>query len=151
MLNHQRLPSSGRWRRPRNSWRRSTLSECGSRSWSELRFIAGDRRKWKDFVHNLFLMEFWTLLLLLLLLLLLFVCGINWKHLLRSPVCKLIIQLHFLLFFCLMFLTQSMCSPPQSSSSLPRSKLFSWVTNNRLWTSESVGKCSILRLGSSSS
>jgi hypothetical protein len=37
---------------PRNSWRRSTLSECGSRSWSELRFIAGDRRKWKDFVDN---------------------------------------------------------------------------------------------------
>jgi hypothetical protein len=40
--------------RPRNSWRRSTLSKCGSRSWSELRFIAGDRRRWKDFVDNLF-------------------------------------------------------------------------------------------------
>jgi hypothetical protein len=31
--------------RSRNSWRRSTLSECGSRSWSELRCIAGDRKK----------------------------------------------------------------------------------------------------------
>jgi hypothetical protein len=39
--------------RPRNSWQRSTLSECGSRSWSELQFIAGDRRKWKDFIDNL--------------------------------------------------------------------------------------------------
>jgi hypothetical protein len=39
--------------RPRNSWRRSTLSECGTRSWSKLRFIAGDRRTWKDFVDNL--------------------------------------------------------------------------------------------------
>jgi hypothetical protein len=28
------------------------LSECGSRIWSELQFIAGDRRKWKDFVDN---------------------------------------------------------------------------------------------------
>jgi hypothetical protein len=40
--------------RPRNSWRRSTLCECGSRSWSELWFIAGDKRKWKDFVDNLY-------------------------------------------------------------------------------------------------
>jgi hypothetical protein len=39
--------------RPRNSWRRSTLTEVGKRSWRELRPIARDRRKWKELVDNL--------------------------------------------------------------------------------------------------
>ena len=38
--------------RPRNSWRRSVNKEAG-RSWSELRFLAADRRKWKGLIDNL--------------------------------------------------------------------------------------------------
>ena len=39
-------------RRPRNSLSRSVNKETG-RSWSELRFLAADRRKWKGLVENL--------------------------------------------------------------------------------------------------
>jgi hypothetical protein len=38
--------------RPRNSWRRSTLREAG-RSWSELRYLAENRDKWKKLVDDL--------------------------------------------------------------------------------------------------
>ena len=38
--------------RPRNSWRRSVIKEAG-RSWNELRFLAADRRKWKELIDNL--------------------------------------------------------------------------------------------------
>jgi len=38
--------------RPRNSWRKSVNKEAG-RSWNELRFLAADRRKWKEFMENL--------------------------------------------------------------------------------------------------
>jgi hypothetical protein len=38
--------------RPRNSWRGSTLREAG-RSWSELRYLAADREKWKKPVDDL--------------------------------------------------------------------------------------------------
>ena len=38
--------------RPRNSWRRSVIKEA-CRSWSELRFLAADRQKWKGLKDNL--------------------------------------------------------------------------------------------------
>jgi hypothetical protein len=38
--------------RPRNLWRRTTLNECGKRSWSDLRFITRSREGWR-FVDNL--------------------------------------------------------------------------------------------------
>jgi hypothetical protein len=38
--------------RPKNSWRRSVIKEAG-RSWNELRFLAADRKKWKELVDNL--------------------------------------------------------------------------------------------------
>jgi hypothetical protein len=34
--------------RPRNSWRQTTLNECGKRSWSDLRFIAGAEKDGED-------------------------------------------------------------------------------------------------------
>jgi hypothetical protein len=40
-------------RRPRNGWWRSRLTEAEKWSWRELRPIARDRRKWKEFVDNL--------------------------------------------------------------------------------------------------
>jgi hypothetical protein len=39
--------------RPRNSWRRTILNECGKHSWSDLRFIARNREGWRRFVDNL--------------------------------------------------------------------------------------------------
>jgi hypothetical protein len=39
-------------RRPKDSLRRSAIKEAG-RSWNELRFLAADRQKWKELVHNL--------------------------------------------------------------------------------------------------
>jgi hypothetical protein len=46
-------PQGNRGRgRPRNSWRRSSLREA-VRSWSELRYLAADRDKWKKFVDDL--------------------------------------------------------------------------------------------------
>jgi hypothetical protein len=39
-------------RRPINSCRRSVIKEAG-RSCNELRFLAADRQKWKEFVENL--------------------------------------------------------------------------------------------------
>jgi hypothetical protein len=39
-------------RRPKISWRRSVIKEAG-RSWNELRFLAADRQKWKEFVESL--------------------------------------------------------------------------------------------------
>jgi hypothetical protein len=33
---------------PKNIWRRSVIIESG-RSWNELRFLAADRQKWKEF------------------------------------------------------------------------------------------------------
>jgi hypothetical protein len=39
--------------RPRNSWRRTTLNECGKRSWIGLRFIVRNREGWKIFLDNL--------------------------------------------------------------------------------------------------
>jgi hypothetical protein len=38
--------------RPRNSWRRSVITEAG-RSWNELRFLATDTQKWKRLIDNL--------------------------------------------------------------------------------------------------
>jgi hypothetical protein len=38
--------------RPKNSWRRLVTKEAG-RSQNELRFLAADRQKWKEFVDNL--------------------------------------------------------------------------------------------------
>ena len=38
--------------RPRNSWRRS-VNKGACRSWTELRFLAADRRKWKGFIDIL--------------------------------------------------------------------------------------------------
>jgi hypothetical protein len=38
--------------RPTSSWRRSVIKEAG-KSWNELRFLAVDRQKWKEFVDNL--------------------------------------------------------------------------------------------------
>jgi hypothetical protein len=38
---------------PRNSWRQTTLNECGKHSWSDLRFIARSREGWRRFVDNL--------------------------------------------------------------------------------------------------
>jgi hypothetical protein len=39
--------------KPRNSWRRTTLNECGKRSWSDLRFITREGEGWRRFVDNL--------------------------------------------------------------------------------------------------
>jgi hypothetical protein len=39
--------------RPRNSWRQTTLNECGKRSWSDFRFITRSREGWRRFVGNL--------------------------------------------------------------------------------------------------
>jgi len=38
--------------RLKNSWKRSVIKEAG-RSWSELRFLAADRQKWKGLIDNL--------------------------------------------------------------------------------------------------
>jgi hypothetical protein len=38
--------------KPRNSWRTSTLREAG-RSWSDPRYIAADRDKWRKLVDDL--------------------------------------------------------------------------------------------------
>jgi hypothetical protein len=40
-------------RKRKFGWIGHTLRKNDNRSWSERRFIAGDRRKWKDFVDNL--------------------------------------------------------------------------------------------------
>jgi hypothetical protein len=42
----------GRGSRPRNSWRRTTLNECGKHSWSDLRFIVRNREGWRRFVDK---------------------------------------------------------------------------------------------------
>jgi hypothetical protein len=55
MEKYQRQPYNGTHRetgRPKNSWRRSVIKEEG-RSWNELRFLAADRQKWKEFLDNL--------------------------------------------------------------------------------------------------
>jgi hypothetical protein len=39
--------------RPRNSWRRTTLTVSKKHSWSVLRFIARNREGWRRFVDNL--------------------------------------------------------------------------------------------------
>jgi hypothetical protein len=39
--------------RPRNSWWRTTLNECGRCSWSDLRFITRNWEGWRRFVGNL--------------------------------------------------------------------------------------------------
>jgi hypothetical protein len=46
------LQGSRKRGRPRNSWRRSVIKEVG-RSWNELRVLAADIQKWKEFVDNL--------------------------------------------------------------------------------------------------
>jgi hypothetical protein len=38
--------------RPKYSWRKSVIKVVG-RSWNELRFLAADKQKWKEFVGNL--------------------------------------------------------------------------------------------------
>jgi hypothetical protein len=49
----QWIPQGVRKRgRSKNSWRRSAIKEAG-RSWNELRFLAADRQKWKEFADNL--------------------------------------------------------------------------------------------------
>jgi hypothetical protein len=38
--------------RPKTSWRRLVIKVTG-RSWNELRFLAADRQKWREFIDNL--------------------------------------------------------------------------------------------------
>jgi hypothetical protein len=39
--------------RPKTTWRRSVLKECGKKSFGEIRALAKERRKWKSFVDGL--------------------------------------------------------------------------------------------------
>jgi hypothetical protein len=43
---------SGKRGRPKNNWRRLVIKQS-VRSWSELRFLAANRQKWKELVDNL--------------------------------------------------------------------------------------------------
>jgi hypothetical protein len=55
MLKYKTLPHNGTLReagRPKNSWRRSVITEAG-RSRNELRFPAADKQEWKEFPYNL--------------------------------------------------------------------------------------------------
>jgi hypothetical protein len=58
MEKYQRLPyngilrEAGREEDQKNSWRRSVIIEA-RKSWKELRFLAADRQKGKEFVDNL--------------------------------------------------------------------------------------------------
>jgi hypothetical protein len=46
------LREAGREEDQKNSWRRSVIKEA-RRSWNELRCLAADKLKWKEFTDNL--------------------------------------------------------------------------------------------------
>jgi hypothetical protein len=51
MEKYQRHQGSRKRGTPKNSWRRSVIKV--GRSWNEVRFLATDRQKWKEFAGNL--------------------------------------------------------------------------------------------------